>query len=87
MPFMHIIEAVFLAASLIGLVILANIFQQILFKNSNEPPVVFHYLPVFGSAVAYGMDPFKFFSDCQKKVFYLHLPLRLSVPGAANVTL
>ena len=45
-----------------------NVLQQLLFKNPNEPPVVFHWLPVIGSTVIYGMEPFKFFSNCRAKV-------------------
>lgn len=66
--FVQITEAVIGVASFIGLVILANILQQLV-KRPNEPPVVFHYVPIFGSAIAYGMNPFNFFFECQKKVF------------------
>lgn len=55
-------------AILIVLATLTTVMQQILFKNPNEPPIVFHWLPVIGSTVTYGLDPFKFFFDCQKKV-------------------
>ena len=55
-------------AILIMLATLSTVVQQILFKNPNEPPIVFHWLPVIGSTVTYGIDPFKFFFDCQKKV-------------------
>lgn len=48
--------------------IVANVLQQILLRNPNEPPVVFHWLPLIGSTVTYGIDPFKFFSECQAKV-------------------
>ena len=48
--------------------ILWTVLQQMFFKNRNEPPVVFHWFPIIGSAVTYGMDPFKFFFDCQAKV-------------------
>ncbi|KAK9452423.1 cytochrome P450 [Limtongia smithiae] len=44
-----------------------NVLQQVLFRNPNQPPVVFHFLPWFGSAVSYGMDPYKFFEDNRKK--------------------
>ena len=55
-------------AILVMLSILTTVMQQVLFKNPNEPPVVFHWLPVIGSTVTYGIDPFKFFFDCQRKV-------------------
>ena len=50
------------------LTVLANFLQQTLFGKADEPPVVFHWLPVIGSTVTYGIDPFKFFFECQAKV-------------------
>lgn len=47
--------------------IVLNVLKQILLKNPNEPPVVFHLLPVLGSTVTYGIDPFKFFFSCKEK--------------------
>ena len=55
------------AASLTTLVILLNILQQILFRNPNEPPLVFHFLPWIGNTVTYGMDPYTFFFACREK--------------------
>lgn len=55
-------------ASIMGLAILTNILQQLFLKNPNEPPIVFHWVPLIGSTVTYGIDPFKFFFDCQAKV-------------------
>lgn len=45
-----------------------NILQQLLFKNPNEPPVVFHIFPFFGSTITYGMDPYAFFFKQKAKV-------------------
>ncbi len=61
------LEILIAMASVLIVSILANVLQQILLKNPNEPPVVFHWLPFIGSTVTYGVDPFKFFFDCQKK--------------------
>ncbi|KAM0341350.1 hypothetical protein ACHAPU_010093 [Fusarium lateritium] len=47
--------------------ILFNVLSQLLFKNPNEPPVVFHWLPFIGSTVTYGMDPPKFFKENRAK--------------------
>lgn len=52
--------------------IVLNVLNQILFKNPNEPPVVFHWLPLIGSTVTYGMDPPQFFRDMQAKVSPAH---------------
>lgn len=52
----------------IFLSVVFNVLQQVLFKNPNEPPVVFHWLPFFGSTVIYGMDPPTFFKENSKKV-------------------
>lgn len=55
------------AAFLVVAVVL-NVFQQLFLKNPNEPPLVFHWFPVIGSTVTYGIDPYKFFFAQQKKV-------------------
>jgi hypothetical protein len=54
-------------ASFILLSVVLNVLQQLLLKKPNEPPVVFHWFPIFGSTVLYGMDPYKFFFANQKK--------------------
>jgi sterol 14-demethylase len=45
-----------------------NIIKQLYFPDLNKPPVVFHWLPVIGSTIYYGMDPYKFFFECREKV-------------------
>jgi len=55
-------------AAFLVLVVVLNVLQQLLFKNPNEPPMVFHLFPVIGSSVTYGIDPYKFFFDCRAKV-------------------
>jgi hypothetical protein len=62
------VAAVAYVSFFVLIVIFSNVFQQIVFKSSNRPPVVFHWLPILGSTVAYGKDPFKFFFDCQARV-------------------
>ncbi len=52
---------------LIATAIFVNVLSQLLFKNPNEPPLVFHWVPIIGSTVLYGIDPFKFFFSCQEK--------------------
>ena len=64
----HAWNVVVVVAFVISLTILANLLQQTLLQKANEPPVVFHWLPVIGSTVTYGIDPFKFFLRCQAKV-------------------
>ncbi|KAK1059369.1 Lanosterol 14-alpha-demethylase [Friedmanniomyces endolithicus] len=48
-------------------VILLNVARQLLIRNPNEPPVVFHWVPFIGSTITYGIDPYVFFFDCRKK--------------------
>ncbi|MCJ1464703.1 Sterol 14-alpha demethylase [Pseudocyphellaria aurata] len=60
-----IIGGVFI--SFIVLAIVVNVFSQLMFKNPKEPPLVFHWIPYFGSTVAYGIDPYDFFFRCQRK--------------------
>lgn len=55
-------------ASFILLSVVLNVLKQLLLKNPNEPPVVFHWFPIIGSTVTYGIDPYKFFFAQQKKV-------------------
>ena len=54
--------------SFIAFAIILNVLNQLIFKNPNEPPVVFHWVPFFGSTVSYGIDPYKFFFSCREKV-------------------
>ncbi len=56
------------ATTFITVSIVWTVLKQILCKNPNEPPVVFHLVPIIGSTVTYGIDPYKFYFDCQAKV-------------------
>lgn len=49
-------------------IITLNVLYQKLPRNANEPPLVFHWLPFVGNAVAYGLDPYGFFVKCREKV-------------------
>jgi sterol 14alpha-demethylase len=55
-------------ASIVVIAILWNLIRQIFLKNPNEPPLVFHWLPIIGSTITYGIDPLKFFARCRAKV-------------------
>lgn len=55
-------------AAFLVLAVVLNVLNQLLFKNPNEPPVVFHWLPIVGSTVTYGIDPYRFFFDNRAKV-------------------
>jgi sterol 14-demethylase len=70
-----VVVAAGLAAFLVLAVVL-NVLQQLLLKNPNEPPVVFHWFPVVGNTVKYGMDPYGFFFECRAKVCTLLLEQR-----------
>jgi sterol 14-demethylase len=62
---------VVLVAAIAGFLVLSvvlNVLNQLLFKNPNEPPVVFHWFPIIGSTITYGIDPYKFFFECRAKV-------------------
>ncbi|KAL2857984.1 cytochrome P450 [Aspergillus pseudoustus] len=48
-------------------VITLNVTRQLFFRNENEPPMVFHWIPWLGSTITYGMDPYKFFFTNRKK--------------------
>lgn len=54
----------------IGLVlaVVLNVLAQVLLpRDRSLPPVVFHWFPVIGSAVTYGIDPYRFFFECRKQ--------------------
>lgn len=54
--------------SLFFIAVLLNVLSQILVKDPNEPPLVFHWVPFIGSTVTYGIDPYEFFFSCREKV-------------------
>ncbi|KAF8588230.1 lanosterol 14-alpha-demethylase [Ramaria rubella] len=48
--------------------IVLNVLRQFIIpQDPNQPPVVFHWLPIIGSAIAYGNDPINFFFKCREK--------------------
>lgn len=62
---------VVIAGGLLSFLVLAvvlNVLSQLLLKNPNEPPLVFHWVPFIGSTVTYGIDPYEFFFRCRQKV-------------------
>lgn len=48
--------------------VLANALKQVFLKDRSKPPVVFHWFPIIGSTITYGIDPLKFFQVCKEKV-------------------
>lgn len=54
---------VVLTATIIG-----NVLWQLFLPNPHRPPLVFHWVPIIGSTIAYGIDPFRFFHKCKAKV-------------------
>jgi sterol 14-demethylase len=76
-----VVVAAGIAVSLVLAVVL-NVLQQLLLKNPNEPPVVFHWFPVVGNTVKYGMDPYGFFFECRAKVCaLLQIALKIDSGG------
>jgi hypothetical protein len=55
-------------ASFLVVTVVLNVLSQLLLKKPNEPPIVFHWFPVLGSTITYGMDPYKFFFANKQKV-------------------
>ena len=68
----NFLERIPLAVSTSIMLVVGTVFwtvlQQLFFRKAHEPPMVFHWFPLIGSAVTYGQDPVKFFSTCQAKV-------------------
>ncbi|CAE6454863.1 unnamed protein product [Rhizoctonia solani] len=42
-------------------------WQLLITRDPSLPPLVFHWVPIIGSAVAYGDDPLGFFFSCREK--------------------
>lgn len=61
-------QGAILFVGFIALSVVLNVLSQLLFKNPNEPPMVFHFFPFIGSTVTYGMDPPTFFRENRAKV-------------------
>jgi hypothetical protein len=58
-------------AAFLTVVVALNVLQQLLWKNPTDPPLVFHWFPIIGSTITYGMQPVNFFFENQKKVSVL----------------
>ena len=67
------------------LAIIVNVLAQLLFKSPNEPPIVFHWVPFFGSTIVYGIDPYKFFFSCREKVQSTAISLGMTVANLGAV--
>ena len=62
-------QAIILAVAFPILAVVINVLVQVaLPKDKSKPPVVFHYFPIIGSAVTYGIDPITFFRNCKEQV-------------------
>ncbi|KAF8522681.1 lanosterol 14-alpha-demethylase [Gautieria morchelliformis] len=50
------------------IVIIMNVLRQLIIpRDPYTPPLVFHWLPVIGSAIEYGSDPVNFLARCRAK--------------------
>ncbi|KAK1218092.1 Lanosterol 14-alpha-demethylase [Marasmius sp. AFHP31] len=48
--------------------VVLNVLSQLLIpRRKSDPPLVFHWFPFIGSAIAYGTDPINFFFWCREK--------------------
>ncbi|KAJ5646660.1 hypothetical protein N7490_003032 [Penicillium lividum] len=63
----QIFRIVYYAVSITFISVFLNIVHQQFFYRRNEPPIVFHWFPIIGSTVSYGMDPYQFFFDCREQ--------------------
>ena len=53
---------------LTALIIHLLIHLQLIPRDPSLPPLVFHWIPIFGSAAGYGHDPLNFLLECREKV-------------------
>ncbi|KAJ6510328.1 lanosterol 14-alpha-demethylase [Mycena sanguinolenta] len=67
----HVSASRWAILALVNAPILAILFnalwQKIAPRKATDPPVVFHWLPIIGSAIWYGNDPIGFFQTCQER--------------------
>ncbi|ANZ77200.1 BA75_03549T0 [Komagataella pastoris] len=56
-----------LSILLVAPFLLNALWQFIYSFRKDRVPLVFHWVPWVGSAVTYGMQPYEFFADCQRK--------------------
>ena len=68
----------FAFTTFVTLAIVLNILHQLVFRDPNEPPLVFHLVPFIGSTIVYGIDPFKFFFSSREKYgdVFTFIPVR-----------
>ncbi|CEQ41690.1 SPOSA6832_03419 [Sporobolomyces salmonicolor] len=63
------VNALVAAVGAFALIVAANVLYQLLApRDPTKPPLVFHYVPVIGCAVSYGMDPMAFLDDCKRRL-------------------
>ncbi|EFW13572.1 Lanosterol 14-alpha-demethylase [Coccidioides posadasii str. Silveira] len=48
-------------------IFIGNLLRQFAPRRGAKPPVVFHWVPFIGSAISYGLDPYRFFTSCREK--------------------
>ncbi|EXL40016.1 cytochrome P450, family 51 (sterol 14-demethylase) [Fusarium oxysporum f. sp. radicis-lycopersici 26381] len=56
-----------IGTSFIFLSVVIHILRQLLFNSKSEPPLVFSWVPILGSTIEYGIDPYKFFFKYREK--------------------
>ncbi|GMM36669.1 sterol 14-demethylase [Saccharomycopsis crataegensis] len=57
-----------IAGLLLAIPFIYNIVSQLLYKlRKDRVPLVWYWIPWFGSAIPYGMQPYEFFAKCQKQ--------------------
>ncbi len=63
-----VVQIGIVVVSVLVAVVFLNVAAQVVFRNPNEPPLVFHWFPLVGSTVSFGIDPPKFFQESRAKV-------------------
>ncbi|GLB40347.1 putative cytochrome P450 family protein [Lyophyllum shimeji] len=48
-------------------IVLNALWQVVAPRKATDPPVIFHWLPIIGSAISYGNDPLNFFFSAREK--------------------
>jgi sterol 14-demethylase len=53
--------------SLAAFAVAWNLLKQLFFYDRSAPPVVFHFVPFWGSSYQYTVDPYEFVTTCAKR--------------------
>ncbi|KAF2652068.1 14-alpha sterol demethylase [Lophiostoma macrostomum CBS 122681] len=84
---------ILLACVVLASVIIVNVLKQLCLRRKDQPPLVIHWIPHFGNAISYGINPYRFLADSRKRhgdiftfrLFHLRITAYLGTSGNAFI--